>query len=466
MKITIINFGPIKQFHYDLTKDIIVTFGDNNIGKSYAMQIVYLLLKNLTEYSTYSGGYVYYHTYSIPLRYNPGILDEIRKTIETFSESKESSLNITKQVTSAALFDLSERFMSNFINSCENTFGNFKGIIAQNPIITLETGKISLKIALADEQPLQATINIQPTYLKKATSDFHKSRNANGRFDIYYYNDIETSINIAADRVAKAIDTFSAAVGSAIGRVYFLPASRSGIYSGMSAFSSIIAELSKNKAMLTKKIELPGISEPISDYFLMLSNIRGKENIAFSEVYKRIENEILHGTVSFNRSRNTLVYAPEGLSHEFEMTEVSSMVSEISPIVAFLKYIVASTTNRNRTPKAKPIVFVEEPEAHLHPQNQVKLISLFAQLYKFGVKIIVSSHSNYIFNKLNNLLLKGDISPQNYSAILLRQEGEKSVSYFMPIDELGVDDTNFLDVTQDLYNEREALIASLNNDMV
>lgn len=34
----------------------------------------------------------------------------------------------------------------------------------------------------------------------------------------------------------------------------------------------------------------------------------------------------------------------------------------------------------------------------------------------------------------------------------------------MAIDELGVDDANFLDVAQDLYNEREALIASWNND--
>ena len=40
MKITITNFGPIKQFDYDLAKDIVVTFGDNNIGKSYAMQVV------------------------------------------------------------------------------------------------------------------------------------------------------------------------------------------------------------------------------------------------------------------------------------------------------------------------------------------------------------------------------------------------------------------------------------------
>lgn len=232
----------------------------------------------------------------------------------------------------------------------------------------------------------------------------------------------------------------------------------------MSAFSSIVAELSKNKAMLTRKIELPGISEPISDYFLMLSNIRGKENTVFSEVYSSMEEDILHGTVSFNRSRNTLVYTPEGLAHEFEMTEVSSMVSEISPIVAFLKYIVASSPRRTKIQKAKPIVFIEEPEAHLHPKNQIKLISLFAYLHKLDIKIIISSHSNYIFNKLNNLLLKGDISPEIYSAILLHSEGNGSVSSIMTIDDLGVDDTNFLDVAQALYNEREDLISSWNNN--
>lgn len=34
----------------------------------------------------------------------------------------------------------------------------------------------------------------------------------------------------------------------------------------------------------------------------------------------------------------------------------------------------------------------------------------------------------------------------------------------MTIDDLGVDDTNFLDVAQALYNEREDLISSWNNN--
>lgn len=45
MKIEIERFGPMKKFQYDLSKDLIVTYGNNNIGKSYSMQIVYLLLK-------------------------------------------------------------------------------------------------------------------------------------------------------------------------------------------------------------------------------------------------------------------------------------------------------------------------------------------------------------------------------------------------------------------------------------
>ena len=46
------------------------------------------------------------------------------------------------------------------------------------------------------------------------------------------------------------------------------------------------------------------------------------------------------------------------------MTEVSSMVSEITPVVAFMKFIKKQDS---RADIRKPILFIEEPEAHLHP---------------------------------------------------------------------------------------------------
>ena len=42
MKVRIDNWGPIEHCEYDLDKDMIVVYGDNNIGKSYAMQLIYL----------------------------------------------------------------------------------------------------------------------------------------------------------------------------------------------------------------------------------------------------------------------------------------------------------------------------------------------------------------------------------------------------------------------------------------
>lgn len=461
MKITITNFGPIRQFNYDLTKDIVITFGDNNIGKSYAMQVVYLLLKTFEEQFSYNNFYRY--SFFSRWKYDTHSLNCVREKVEEFAKGISSHSNITELINSIVLMDLSEQFLPSLTNSFENTFGNFSAILEQSPEILIDIGPINIKIAFPAQNQLQANLYTYPTYLKKSQSDFHKSRNANGKLDIYYYNNIDTPVNFIAQIIGEQILEFAQTITSQIGKVYFLPASRSGIYSGMSAFSSIIAELSKNKAMLTRKIELPGISEPISDYFLMLSNIKAKESDEFSSVYNQIESDILHGTVKFNRSRNTLVYIPEDLQHEFEMTEVSSMVSEISPIVAFLKYIVG-TSRGIKEKRASPIVFIEEPEAHLHPKNQIKLITLFAQLHKFGVKIIMSSHSNYIFNKLNNLLLKGTLTPEIYSAILLQSNEGGSISSFMDMDDLGVDDTNFLDVAQDLYNEREELISSWNDE--
>lgn len=461
MNITIRHFGPIEEFVFDLTKDLIVVYGDNNIGKSYAMQIVYLLLKSFNEYfssvTNYYDGYYFYYRYGTH-HFSPKGMEEVRSTVSKFADSKQRQQDITKVINSCIIFDIKERLYASFISSCQNTFGDFKGILSQKPQIVLDLGSLSITFNLGDnKQAVQSSIYTYPTTLKKSSSDFHKSRNANGHLDIYYYNNIETTVSTIIDSINERFGNLTTALIQFFGSVYFLPASRSGIYSGMSAFSSIIAELSKNKAMLTRKIELPGISEPISDYFLMLSNLKGNENEVLSDVYRNIETEILKGTVSFNRTSNTLVYTPIGIKHEFEMTEVSSMVSEISPIVAFLKYIITTGTTQKKR-QAKPIVFVEEPEAHLHPNNQIKLITLFSNLHKLGIKLVISSHSNYIFNKLNNLLLGKSISPQVYSPILLQSKENGSISTFMQIDDLGVDDANFLDVTAQLFEEREALI--------
>ena len=63
------------------------------------------------------------------------------------------------------------------------------------------------------------------------------------------------------------------------------------------------------------------------------------------------------------------------------------------------------------------ILFIEEPEAHLHPANQVKLVEIFAELISEDVTLVMSSHSNYVFNKLNNLVLSKKLDYHNYQPV-------------------------------------------------
>nr|VFK81081.1 MAG: AAA domain [Candidatus Kentron sp. SD] len=49
MKIQINNFGPIHHFECDLDKDLHLILGKNNIGKSYGITVVYLLVKSLLD---------------------------------------------------------------------------------------------------------------------------------------------------------------------------------------------------------------------------------------------------------------------------------------------------------------------------------------------------------------------------------------------------------------------------------
>lgn len=464
MKINIQRFGPIKSFSYDLEKNLIVTYGNNNIGKSYAMQLVYLILKTFI-------GDEGWHFFSDAILMPGGVFAEVsvkplESCIREFSVQETEVKEISEILKSSVFDTIREIFIPNFVSSCKSTFGNFDMILEQKPEIQLQYRDRIIGIDINNQQ-LFGEIPLKPVHLKKTKSSRFKSKDYQGHKDIYVRDnigeeEIEQLADILRGIVWEEVRWLLSSLAYDYRGVYFLPASRSGIYNGMNAFGSIVAELSKKRAYLTKKIELPGISEPISDYFIALSNIKARESVLLEEYYKTIEDEILKGKVTFDKSKNSLIYRSNALNTGLGMTEVSSMVSEISPIVAFLKYIVCQNAYRAET--GERILFIEEPEAHLHPNNQIALVEVFAKLSAAGVKLIMSSHSNYVFNKLNNLVLAGDLDYHTYEPIILEDTEEGSVSRSLPIDDLGADDENFGDVSMKLYEEREAIIERMSTE--
>ena len=255
-----------------------------------------------------------------------------------------------------------------------------------------------------------------------------------------------------------------------------MPASRSGLYQALSSFGPIIAELTKKRSLFKSKIELPGISGQLSDYYLKLTDINEKNQISnsfYDEITKDIEKNILQGSITFDATTKKLFYTPNGTNLKLELSATSSMVSELGPVVAYLRYILSQPAKHDRrvekylkfaeteTTQPKQILIIEEPEAHLHPENQIKIIETYAKLASYDVNIVLTSHSNYIFNKLSNLIIGEKIDSRNVRCDLFNKTAEGTANLALEINKYGIDDLNFTDASEQLINEKMDLLSKM-----
>ena len=170
MKIEIRNFGPICKYECDLDKSLIVIYGENNIGKSYAMQVTYLLLKKIKMYAEYPA---FMGRFYLELEENH---DEIEKLVKEFVLDQKSQVwDITDKVISAYKKILEELLLKEFCTSLENTFGTYDKLLEQNPVIKLQINKDEEYIFLPNENQMDINIKIKKIFLRKTESNFHKS---------------------------------------------------------------------------------------------------------------------------------------------------------------------------------------------------------------------------------------------------------------------------------------------------
>jgi len=432
MRITIENFGPVKHFEFDTEKDLFLIFGKNSVGKSYAISLVYLLLKEFKRPSKTATFDAYWF-----------LKGDIEEEAETHSK-KEPAARINTHLVK--FFNAS--FISNLNSSLINSFIQIDNLQNQ---LTDDKLKITLAFPKAGATLIMGLkTGMSPMVIEISDCQFQQRM---------LDNIDKMAIDYAAIFVKITSEFYSELPD--ISEVYYLPASRSGLYQGLAAFSPIIAELSKSRNLISKPITLPAISEPVADYFLRLSEIDSQKHSGLGEYTDMIENAILQGKVEFNDDSKRLAFKPNGLPLRLDLLSVSSMVSEIAPIVSYLKHIVPNAEASGS--QAKPLLFIEEPEAHLHPETQVKLMEVFSRLVNDGkIKLVMTSHSNYIFNKASNLVMDGKIPLDKFEALLFRMTETGSVAEKMPTDAYGIDDDNFIDTAESLYEEKLAIINKMN----
>lgn len=105
-----------------------------------------------------------------------------------------------------------------------------------------------------------------------------------------------------------------------------------------------------------------------------------------------------------------MYYTKDGA--EMPLTAAASSIKELAPFTMMLNKFSAQGLS----------VLFEEPEAHLHPERQVKMADLIACAVNSGCHMQVTTHSDYFIKRINNLmklyLLKEKIDVDEFSNLL------------------------------------------------
>ncbi len=96
-----------------------------------------------------------------------------------------------------------------------------------------------------------------------------------------------------------------------------------------------------------------------------------------------------------------LYYQPKGKRIKLSMDESSSGVRSLLDIGFYLKHEA----------EVGDLLMVDEPELNLHPENQRRVARLFARLVNLGIKVFITTHSNYIIKELNTLIMLNHDQP-------------------------------------------------------
>jgi len=83
--------------------------------------------------------------------------------------------------------------------------------------------------------------------------------------------------------------------------------------------------------------------------------------------------------------------------------------------------------------KENEILIIENPEAHLHPKAQSRLMKFLAKVAKKGVQIFIESHSDHILNALRICVKKEILEAKEVNVFFFANDkNSKSPKIFMP----------------------------------
>lgn len=256
------------------------------------------------------------------------------------------------------------------------------------------------------------------------------------------------------------------------GGAFYLPAVRGGIMESHRIIASTLVSRA-TRAGFERIPQIPTLSGGVADFMqrLILYDERRTASRRISSLAKDLEQEILSGEIRITQSTPggypEFVYRHQRMTQDIRLNRASSMVSELASIVLFMRRIV----------KPGDMLIIEEPEAHLHPAAQTQMAKTLAALVRAGVRVLVTTHSDWLLQEMANLVREGELrqgqgedsepdasapwlDPQEVGVWLFKdsQDGGGATVKEITFDRVnGLEPEDYADVAETLYNDSAQL---------
>ena len=454
VEIAVENFGPIAEANIDL-RPLTVFVGPSNTGKTYFTTLVYALHGILDGFPR------------IPLLNFAGLsfakMVSSSRDSENSTASEEDILDLLENLKTSGqsfkLSDLPQRTREDIRSGLTDP-----NVFSHEIKRCFNLGSVSklLRSTKTDGNEMSVSLTVG-----EASQDLWAIKIPNFNTDISINEQVNenTLIHPEEEEVFKKsrylwgheplpyieyFKTFRYADKGRSGQRYYLPAARSGI---MECYGVVASSIMGYAAHGT----IPTLSAIIGDFMMRLIAYKESErsnNIPMDIIVDLLETEMLAGKITskhFPAGYPNFFYQAQDVKDGISIDQSSSMVSELAPLVLFLRSGV----------KPGDTLIIEEPEAHLHPGAQADMAIILARLVRAGVKVIITTHSDWLLQEISNLTLEGllkDKTDQPPSWLLPEEVGVWHFQKDEPVKEIpfkpreGISPEDYENVAEGLYN--------------
>jgi len=373
VKIKLENIGPLKQAEFELG-DLTIICGRNNTGKTYATYALFGFLHVWKKILTVSIEDTIVKTLldNGVVKINlAGYLDQAEIILQTGCKQYTQSLS--------KIFSTSEeRFKTTqfqiILDEKPSLIFEFEGKIQSEnaKIFSLSKSKNSMELVVSLLAGMEK--NIFPSQIiKEIISD--------AVIEIIFSELFSNPFISSAERTGAAIFSNE------------LNFSRNNLLKEMHSFDKNVDP----RELFLKRYQ--DYALPVEQNVDFIRNLKkvAKKNSFITEKHPEILDDfadIIGGNYSLTNN-DELHFKPKGGRVKLTMDESSSAVRSLLDIGFYLRHVA----------KVGDLLMVDEPELNLHPENQRRITRLFSRLINIGIKVFVTTHSDYIVKELNTLIM-------------------------------------------------------------